>query len=51
MDMSNPNLIGFKKYGVAQVLSIAVNNLYFFAIATILDKSWNSKELLPGLST
>jgi len=39
MDMSNPNLIGFKKYGVAQVLSIAVNNLYFFAIEIIFDKS------------
>ena len=31
--------MGFKKYGVPQVLSIAVNNLYFFAIDTILDKS------------
>ena len=27
IDISNPNLIGFKKYGVAQVLSITVNNL------------------------
>jgi len=39
MDMSNPNLIGFKKYGVAQVLSITVYNLCFFAIEIILDKS------------
>jgi len=45
--MSNPNLIGFKKYGVAQVLSIAVNNLCFFAILTILDKF---KNIVPARS-
>ena len=32
-------LLGLKKYGVAQVLSIAVKILFFFANATIFDKS------------
>jgi len=39
IDRSNPNLIGFKKYGVAQVLSIAVYILCFFAIFKIFPKS------------
>jgi hypothetical protein len=37
--MSNPSLIGFKKYGVPHVLSIAVKILFFFAIEIILPKS------------
>ena len=32
-------IIGLKKYGVAQVLSIAVSILFFFAIFKIFDKS------------
>jgi len=37
--MSKPNLIGLKKYGVAHVLSIAVNILFFLAIDIIFPKS------------
>jgi len=37
--MSNPRFIGFKKYGVPHVLSIAVKTLFFFAIETIFPKS------------
>jgi hypothetical protein len=43
--------MGFKKYGVPQVLSIAVNILFFFAIEIIFPKSWKSNVLLPGFST
>ena len=51
IDISKPSLIGFKKYGVPHVLSIAVKILYFFAIETTLPISWNSNVLLPGFST
>ena len=43
--------MGLKKYGVAHVLSIAVNILFFFAIEITFLRSWNSNVLLPGHST
>ena len=51
MDMSKPKFKGCKKYGVPQVLSIAVNILFFLAREIIFPRSWNSKVLLPGFST
>ena len=49
--VENPGSNSFEFQDLSKIISIAVNNLYFFAMETILDKSWNSKELLPGLST